>query len=38
MGVPSELLSVRQRASQNEPSSLTSGLFGLGSSVASLFG
>ena len=38
MGVPSELLSVRQRASQNEPNSTTSGLFGLGSSVASLFG
>jgi hypothetical protein len=38
MGVPSELLSVRQRAAQNEPSSLTSGLFGLGSSLASLFG
>jgi|SRR5579862_1140019 len=38
MGVPSELLSVRQRASQNEPNSTLGGLFGLGSSVASLFG
>ena len=38
MGVPSELLSVRQRASQNEPNPTLGGLFGLGSSVASLFG
>jgi len=37
MGVPAELLSVRQRAAQNEPTSL-GGLFGLGSSLASLFG
>ena len=36
MGVPAELLSVRQRASTG--SSVPSGLFGLGSSVASLFG
>ena len=39
MGVPSELLSVRQRASQNElPTGGLGSLFGLGSSVASLFG
>ena len=38
MGVPSELLSVRQRASQNEPYGVGTGLFGLGSSLTSLFG
>jgi hypothetical protein len=37
MGVPSELLGVRQRASSNSTSGL-GGLFGLGSSIASLFG
>ena len=37
MGVPSELLGVRQRASQNSGSGLGS-LFGIGSSIASLFG
>jgi hypothetical protein len=37
MGVPSELLSVRQRASGSSSSGL-GGLFGLGSSIASLFG
>src|SRR5277367_311385 len=37
MGVPSELLSVRQKASQNSGSGLGS-LFGIGSSIASLFG
>ncbi len=37
MGVPSELLGVRQRASQSSSSGLGS-LFGLGSSIASLFG
>jgi D-alanyl-D-alanine dipeptidase len=36
MGIPAELLSVRQRASSG--SSGLSGLFGLGSSIASLFG
>ena len=36
MGVPAELLSVRQRASSG--SSVPGGLFGLGSSIASLFG
>jgi len=36
MGVPAELLSVRQRASGG--SSVPNGLFGLGSSIASLFG
>jgi hypothetical protein len=36
MGVPAELLNVRQRASSG--SSVPSGLFGLGSSIASLFG
>lgn len=38
MGVPSELLSVRQRASSGSSTSGLGGLFGLGSSVASLFG
>ena len=37
MGVPSELLGVRQRASSSSGSGLGS-LFGLGSSIASLFG
>ena len=37
MGVPSELLSVRQRASGSSSSGL-GGLFGLGTSIASLFG
>src|SRR5271170_3604247 len=37
MGVPSELLGVRQRASQGSSSGLGS-LFGLGASIASLFG
>jgi len=37
MGVPSQLLSVRQRASGGSGSGLT-GMFGLGSSIASLFG
>ncbi|MGA3294314.1 MAG: hypothetical protein ABSE45_10085 [Candidatus Acidiferrales bacterium] len=37
MGVPAELLSVRQRASGSSSSGL-GGLFGLGSSIASLFG
>jgi hypothetical protein len=37
MGVPSELLGVRQRASQTSGSGLGS-LFGVGSSIASLFG
>lgn len=36
MGVPAELLSVRQSASSG--SSVPGGLFGLGSSIASLFG
>jgi len=38
MGVPSELLGVRQRASTGSSTSGLSGLFGAGSSVASLFG
>jgi hypothetical protein len=37
MGVPAQLLSVRQRASGSSSSGL-GGLFGLGSSIASLFG
>src|SRR5271156_3854128 len=38
MGVPSELLGVRQRASQGSSTSGLGGIFGLGSSIASLFG
>lgn len=38
MGVPAELLGVRQRASGGSSTSGLGGLFGLGSSVASLFG
>lgn len=38
MGVPAELLSVRQRASSGSSVPGLSGLFGLGSGVASLFG
>src|ERR1700722_4074362 len=38
MGVPSELLGVRQRASTGSSTAGLSGLFGAGSSVASLFG
>ena len=38
MGVPSELLSVRQRASTGSSSGGLGSLFGIGSSVASLFG
>jgi len=38
MGVPSELLGVRQRASGGSSMSGLGGLFGLGSGVASLFG
>jgi len=37
MGVPSELLSVRQRASGSSSSGMGSGMFGLGSGIASLF-
>jgi len=38
MGVPSELLSVRQRASAGSPAAGLGGLFGIGSGIASLFG
>jgi hypothetical protein len=38
MGVPSELLSVRQRASTGSSTGGLGSLFGIGSSVASLFG
>jgi hypothetical protein len=38
MGVPSELLSVRQRASTGSPTASLGSLFGLGSGIASLFG
>jgi hypothetical protein len=38
MGVPSELLSVRQRASTGSSTSGFGGLFGIGSGIASLFG
>ena len=38
MGVPSELLSVRQRASSGSSTSGLGSLFGVGSSIASLFG
>ena len=38
MGVPSELLSVRQRASSGSSTGGLGSLFGIGSSVASLFG
>jgi hypothetical protein len=38
MGVPSELLGVRQRASTGSSTGGLSGLFGAGSSIASLFG
>ncbi len=38
MGVPSELLGVRQRASTGSSTAGLSGLFGAGSSIASLFG
>ena len=38
MGVPSELLSVRQRASTGSSTGGLGSLFGVGSSVASLFG
>ena len=38
MGVPSELLSVRQRASGGSSTSGIGGVFGLGSSIGSLFG
>lgn len=38
MGVPAELLNVRQRASSGSSVSGLSGLFGLGSGVASMFG
>jgi hypothetical protein len=38
MGVPSELLGVRQRASTGSSTAGLSGMLGLGSSIASLFG
>lgn len=38
MGVPSELLSVRQRASGGSSTGGLGGLFGVGSGIASLFG
>ena len=38
MGVPSELLGVRQRAASGPSIGGTGGLFGLGSGIASLFG
>jgi hypothetical protein len=38
MGVPSELLGVRQRASTGSSAAGLSGMLGLGSSIASLFG
>jgi hypothetical protein len=38
MGVPSELLNVRQRASTGSSTGGLGSLFGIGSSVASLFG
>jgi hypothetical protein len=38
MGVPSELLGVRQRASTGSSTAGLGGMLGLGSSVASLFG
>jgi hypothetical protein len=38
MGVPSELLSIRQRAANGSSTSSLGGLFGLGSGIASLFG
>ena len=38
MGVPSELLSVRQRASTGSSTGGLGSLFGIGSDVASLFG
>ena len=38
MGVPAELLGVRQRASEGSSTGGLNGLFGAGSSVASLFG
>lgn len=38
MGVPAELLSVRQRASGGSSTGGLGGLFGVGSGIASLFG
>jgi len=38
MGVPAELLGVRERASSGSSTGGLGGLFGVGSGVASLFG
>ena len=38
MGVPAELLGVRQRASTGSVTQGLNGMFGLGSNIASLFG
>jgi len=38
MGIPAQLLSVRQRASMGSSTGGLGGLFGLGASAASLFG
>jgi hypothetical protein len=38
MGVPAQLLGVRQRASSGSSTGGLGGLFGVGSSIASLFG